>query len=72
MNEEFALFIEDMEGNTIIDEKVMSPANGFIDLWLPRDKEYNISLANNGKTAEAKLSTFKGDKTCITTIQLTP
>lgn len=69
-NKEFEVYIEDNEGNVIRNEKLTSNSHGFIDLWLPRDKEYHISIVQNGKTAESKFSTFESDDTCITTMQL--
>ena len=70
MNEEFDVYIEDREGNVIRDEKLTSNSHGFIDLWLPRDREYSISIAQNGKTVKSNFSTFESDDTCITTMQL--
>jgi len=70
VEEEFDVLIEDEDGNVILDEKVTSQANGFIDLWLPRDRTYQVTINKEGKVAEQKLSTFKGDDTCITTMQL--
>lgn len=70
-DEEFAVYIEDTEGNVIVDETVKSLSNGFIDLWLPRDKTYRVTIAHDGKTAESEFSTFESDDTCITTMQLT-
>ncbi|WP_163971664.1 CueP family metal-binding protein [Oceanobacillus halotolerans] len=69
--EEFDVYIEDEEGNIVVDDKLQSEANGFIDLWLPRDKTYNVTISNDGKIAESQISTFEGDNTCVTTIQLT-
>jgi hypothetical protein len=71
VEEEFDVFIEDMEGNVIIDEKVKSQTNGFIDLWLPRDKAFQIKIEHDGKVSESEISTFEIDGTCITTMQLT-
>ncbi|GGM26091.1 hypothetical protein GCM10011351_09660 [Paraliobacillus quinghaiensis] len=71
VNEEFNVYIEDMDGNVVIDETMQSQANGFIDLWLPRDKTYQITISNNGKKQRSQFSTFENDNTCITTIQLT-
>ncbi len=48
-----------------------SQANGFIDFWLPRDKTYLVKISHNGKAVETEISTFKGDNTCIITMQLT-
>ncbi|WP_087974104.1 CueP family metal-binding protein [Oceanobacillus rekensis] len=71
MTEEvFDIYIEDMEGNVIIDETMKSQSNGFVDLWLPRDKTYRVKIKHEGQMIESELSTFKGDKTCITTMQL--
>jgi hypothetical protein len=71
VEEEFDVFIEDMEGNVIIDEKVKSQTNGFIDLWLPRDKAFQIKIEHDGKVSESEISTFENDGTCITNMQLT-
>ncbi|SEN93613.1 hypothetical protein SAMN05192533_12830 [Mesobacillus persicus] len=71
VEEEFDVLIEDEEGNVIVDETLTSLANGFIDLWLPRDKNYQVTITQDGKSAELEMSTFEGDDTCITTMQLT-
>ena len=70
VEEEFDVYIEDTEGNVILDETMKSQANGFIDLWLPRDKTYEVKIASNGKMVESEVSTFESDGTCITTMQL--
>ncbi|WP_075982927.1 CueP family metal-binding protein [Bacillus massilinigeriensis] len=70
VDEEFDVYIEDTESNVIMDKKVTTQSNGFIDLWLPRDKKYHITIAQDGKKAESEFSTFESDGTCITTIQL--
>lgn len=70
IEKEFDVYIEDMEGNVIIDETLKSQPNGFIDLWLPRDKSYRAKIKHEGKISELEFSTFEGDNTCITTMQL--
>ncbi len=70
VEQEFDVFIEDEDGNVIVDEKITSLENGFIDLWLPRKKTYAVTIAYDGKTVESDLSTFEKDGTCITTMQL--
>lgn len=69
-DDEFKVYIEDSEGNVIVDQEMKSLSNGFIDLWLPRDKQYNVTIEQDGKTAKSVLSTFKSDNTCVTTMQL--
>ncbi len=70
VNEEFDIYIEDEDGNVIMDETSKSHSNGFIDLWLPRDKKLHVTIGHDGKTVQSKISTFKDDNTCITTMQL--
>ena len=67
---EFDVYIEDMEGNVMIDDTLKSHSNGFIDLWLPRDKTYKVKIGYDGQMAESEFSTFTKDNTCITTMQL--
>lgn len=70
MEKEFNVYIEDEEGNVVVDDTLTSFANGFIDLWLPRDRIYQVKIEYDGKAAESTISTFDGDNTCITTMQL--
>lgn len=70
VNEEFDVYIEDANGNVVLDETLQTQVNGFIDLWLPRDQTYSITIEQEGKKAESEFSTFKNDGTCITTMQL--
>ncbi|MCM3170892.1 MULTISPECIES: CueP family metal-binding protein [unclassified Paenibacillus] len=71
INEQFSVTIHDSEGNSFMKESVMkSGANGFMDMWLPRDRTYLIRVVHNGKVAETQLSTYEKDNTCITTMQL--
>jgi hypothetical protein len=69
-NQEFTVYIEDMEGNVIVNETLKSQPNGFIDLWLPREKEFNVKIEYAGKKVESILSTYENDGTCITNLQL--
>lgn len=67
---EFYIYIEDDKGNVIVNEKISSFNNGFIDLWLPKNNTYQVKIEYEGKVAESEISTFSGDNTCITTMQL--
>ncbi|WP_211296439.1 CueP family metal-binding protein [Paenibacillus donghaensis] len=70
-DEEFSVTIDDSEGNTVMDTTLMkSQSNGFIDLWLPRDQTYRVTVEHEGRQSEAELSTFESDDTCVTTMQL--
>ncbi|MGM7682899.1 CueP family metal-binding protein [Cytobacillus sp. Hm23] len=69
-NEQFDVVIVDASGNIIIEETMVSGENGFIDMWLPRDKEYEVRITHDGKMAESSFSTYKTDQTCMTEMQL--
>jgi hypothetical protein len=69
-NKPFDVYIEDTKGNKVLEQKLVSQANGFIDLWLPRDQTYRIKIQHEGKTATSEFSTFDKNDTCITTIRL--
>lgn len=71
VEKDFDVYIQDEDGNVVIDETMTSLENGFIDLWLPRDKNFQVKITRDGKTVESNISTFEGDNTCITTMQLT-
>lgn len=68
--ETFNVKITDESGNTVVDEEMTSFENGFIDLWLPREQTFTVEIEHDGKTSESEISTFEGDDTCITTMQL--
>ena len=70
VEEEFDVYIEDMDGKVVVNETLKSQPNGFIDLWLPRDQTYQVTIEHNGKQVESEISTYENDATCITTMQL--
>ena len=70
VNADFDVMIQDEEGNVIVDETMTSLDNGFIDIWLPRNQTYQVKINYGEKATESKISTFEGDNTCITTMQL--
>lgn len=71
VEQDFDIYIEDTEGNIIVDEQMKSLENGFIDLWVPSDQTYHIIIEHDGKRVESEFSTFENDGTCLTTMQLT-
>ena len=67
---EFDVYIEDTEGNVIIDETLKSQSNGFIDLWLPRDKTYRAKIEHDGQMAESEFSTFESDNSALQPLKM--
>lgn len=70
IEEEFDVYIEDEDGKVVVDETMTSYKNGFIDLWLPRDHTYQVTITHGDKKVESELQTFEDNGTCITTFQL--
>lgn len=70
VNKEFNIVITDSSGEDILNETITSPKNGFIDLWLPRNKTLKIVIEHEGKVVESEITTYKDSNTCITTMQL--
>ncbi|MBY9081124.1 CueP family metal-binding protein [Paenibacillus sp. HN-1] len=69
-NKEFTVTAVNADGKIVLNETVKSHVNGFIDLWLPRDQTYRLTIGYNGKTAESEVSTYEKNDTCLTTMQL--
>lgn len=70
VHKDLDFYIEDDNGQVIVDETINSEANGFIDFWLPRNQTFHVKITYEGKESEADISTFEDDGTCITTMQL--
>lgn len=70
VDQDVDFYIEDENGTVIIDETFNSGANGFIDLWLPRNQTFQVEITYDGKETKSEISTFEDDGTCITTMQL--
>lgn len=70
VNKPFDIYIEDMDGNVVFDDTIESFDNGFVDLWLPRDQVFKVTITYDDKQAVSTISTFENDPTCVTTMQL--
>ncbi|HLR52669.1 MAG TPA: CueP family metal-binding protein [Candidatus Avamphibacillus sp.] len=70
VKEDVKVHIENSSGEVILDEMKQTEANGFIDLWLPRDDTFKLTITQGEKKTTSEISTFDGDNTCITTMQL--
>lgn len=58
------------EGKEVFKGSVKTLENGFLELWLPRNQSYQITLKAKGLSATGLISTFNNSDTCITTFQL--
>ena len=57
-------------GMVVVDGTFTTLSNGFIELWLPRNEEIELTIEAVGKQGFEKITTFDTSRTCITTIQL--
>ena len=64
-NEVFLVEIKNEKGEMIVSEEITSTARGWIDLWLPRDQTFDVTLTHNGTTKTMAITTFSTSKTCV-------
>ena len=58
------------DGTVLVDKNVKTMANGFFELWLPRNDNINLTIQGFNKTATGMIDTFSKSKTCITGFHL--
>jgi hypothetical protein len=71
VEKEFDVKAIDQDGNVLIDETMATLRNGFIDLWLPRNRKIELTIEGLNRKAQGTIETFDDSKTCVTTFQLT-
>ncbi|MDF2921519.1 MAG: hypothetical protein K0R57_433 [Paenibacillaceae bacterium] len=62
--------VVDGKGTAIIDKDVTTYANGFLDLWVPRDQKLDVTISYEGKKVTETVGTSSTDRTCVSTMQL--
>ena len=60
----------DLTGDVIMNSPIYSLENGFIELWLPRDRTIKLTIEGLNRSTTGVISTAIGSDTCITTFQL--
>jgi len=60
----------DEEGKILVDDTMSTLRNGFLELWLPRNRRIVLSIQGFNRNAGGIIETFDGSDTCITTFQL--
>ena len=69
-NQPVEVLVKDQNSKTIIKRTFKTHANGFLEVWLPRDGTFTVTLSAQGKSATGTLKTFSGSDTCVTNLQL--
>lgn len=65
-NQEFHVLIKE-NNDVVIDEMMTSFDNGFIGVWLDKDKEFSLEVSFNNLVAKTFIKTTDDSNTCITT-----
>lgn len=66
----FSVRAVDQAGTVLIDQPMTTLKNGFVELWLPRNRTIMLSVRGEGLKAEGQIDTFSNSLTCVTTLQL--
>lgn len=67
---EFFIKLSDENEVIFMEEVVHSLKNGFIELWLPKDREFETRVIYENKSCEFTLTTYETSRTCITDLKL--
>jgi hypothetical protein len=69
-NSEVYVKAVDQNGTVLVDKTVQTMANGFFELWLPRNENIKVTIQGFNKTATGMVDTFYKSKTCLTGFHL--
>ena len=69
-NQKFRVKAIDQNGAVLISNTVMTLPNGFMELWLPRNRKIELTIQLDKLSATGAIETFDNSKTCITTFKL--
>lgn len=58
-------------GEQVLAVDTRTEANGFVGVWLPRDRDLTVTVDAPGGSATTAVATGADDPTCLTTMQLT-
>ncbi len=71
MQQPFSVKAVDQDNeNVLADETITTLQNGFLEIWLPRNRRIMVSVRRGDLTAKGVIETFPDSKTCVTTFQL--
>ena len=69
-NEKFEVKAVDQNEAILLNEAVMTLPNGFMELWLPRNRKIELTIKRNELSSIGVIDTFDSSKTCVTTFKL--
>jgi len=66
----FAVKATDQDGNVLVDDTIATLKNGFFELWLPRNRNIELTIQGDGRQVRGRIATLDSSRTCITNLQL--
>lgn len=69
-NTPISVKIKNMDGSLFKDLNTTTMHNGFVELWLPRDRQFTIYIEKGEHLGAEQISTWGKSRTCITTLKL--
>ena len=69
-NEKFEVKAVDQGGDVLLNETIMTLPNGFMELWLPRNRKIELTIKQNELLSIGVIDTLDSSKTCVTTFKL--
>lgn len=70
-NQSFQIQVVDSMTNEIImDEMLTTKSNGFSGIWLPKDRNFQLTVTYGTLSATTQVSTSSVSNTCLTTLKL--
>lgn len=57
-------------GEVVVSERTSTADNGFVGVWLPKNREFTVRIDSARGSAEQLVTTGGEDPTCLTTLQL--
>lgn len=70
VNTPVGVLVKDKTGKTLLNKTVKTLPNGFLELRLPRNQTYQVTLKAGGKSTTGTLTTNTNSKTCVTDLRL--
>ena len=68
--EKFEVKAIDQSGAVLVNETITTLQNGFMELWLPRNRKIELTIKQYELSTLGIIETFDSSKTCITTFKL--
>jgi len=68
----FRFWLRSTDGKVNRAGLVRSGGDGFVEWWLPHNKEYIVTFTYEGKRGTGNFTSYPKAASCITTIRLTP